>query len=350
MTPQELNYRMPPEWGVHDRTFMEWPVSEEQWPDGYQAACRAYAEVARTIAGFEPVTMIVRPELAGEAASLCGPAVNILPMEHDDAWMRDNGPTFVIDQRGLLAGINWKFNAWGEKYGPWEEDNLVAPRLLSHLKLPCFNAPIVLEGGSIHVDGEGTLITTEQCLLNENRNPRLGRTRIENVLKQYLGIKKIIWLKQGIEGDDTDGHVDNVACFAKPGLVLVQNCPDPADPNYDVMEENMAILQESTDARGRKLEIMEFQQPNPVYMDGTRLPLSYVNFYFVNGGIILPSFGECCYATDEFAAALLRDIFPDRKVATIDGMPIIKGGGNVHCITQQMPARMPEAERRYPYA
>lgn len=340
MVPYEQNYRMPPEWAEHSRTFMEWPTGEEQWPDGYQDACSAYAEVAKTIAGFEPVTMITRPDRAGEAAVLCGPTVDILPMKHDDAWMRDNGPTFVVNERGIVAGVNWKFNAWGEKFGPWEEDNLVAPRLLSHLKLPCFDAPIVLEGGSIHVDGEGTLLTTEQCLLNKNRNPRLGRKEVEDVLKQYLGITKIIWLKQGLEGDDTDGHVDNVACFAKPGLVLVQNCQDPADPNYDIMEENIAILQESTDARGRKLEFMEFQQPNPVYMGSARLPVSYTNFYFVNGGIILPSFGESCSGTDEFAAALLRDVFPERKVVNIDGMAIIKGGGNVHCITQQMPLGM----------
>lgn len=350
MTPQELNYRMPPEWITHARTFMEWPVSEEQWPGGYQEVCRAFAEVARTIAAFEPITMIARPDLAGKAAFLCGPAVDILSMEHDDAWMRDNGPTFVVNRRGEVAGINWKFNAWGEKFSPWEKDNLVTPRLLSHLKLPCLDAPIVLEGGSIHVDGEGTLLTTEQCLLNKNRNPSLGRKDIEDVLKQYLGIKKIIWLKQGLDGDETDGHVDNVACFAKPGLVVVQNCHDPADLNYDIMEENISILQNSTDARGRKLEIIEFQQPPPVYMDGVRLTLSYINFYFVNGGIILPNFGGCCSSTDEFAAAVLRNIFPDRKVVAIDGMPIIKGGGNVHCITQQMPLGMSEEKRGVQYA
>lgn len=340
MTQQEQNYRMPAEWGPHSRTFMEWPASEEQWPGGYQDACRAYAEVARAIAGFEPVTMIVKPGISGQAAFLCGPSVDILPMEHDDAWMRDNGPTFVVGQRGV-AGVNWQFNAWGEKFSPWQEDNLVAPRLLRHFKVPCLDAPVILEGGSIHVDGEGTLLTTEQCLLNKNRNPRLEKKEIEDILKRYLGVKKIIWLKQGLDGDETDGHVDNVACFAKPGLVLVQNCHDPADPNYDIMAENMEILQEATDARGRRLEIMEFLQPAPVYLDGARLPLSYINFYFVNGGIILPSFGENFCTTDEFAAVLLRDIFPDRKVVTIDAMPIIKGGGNVHCITQQMPALVP---------
>jgi agmatine deiminase len=329
---------------------MEWPTSEEQWPDGYQDACMAYAEVAKVVAGFEPVTMIARPGLAGEAAVLCGPAVDILPMEHDDSWIRDNGPTFVVNQSGLVAGINWKFNAWGEKFSPWEGDNLVAPRLLNHLELPRFDAPIVMEGGSIHVDGEGTLLTTELCLLNKNRNPRLGRKEIEDVLKQHLGVKKIIWLKQGLEGDETDGHVDNVACFAKPGLVLVQNCQDPSDPNYDIMEENIAILQDSTDARGRKLTIMEFQQPSPVYVNGARLPLSYINFYFVNGGIVLPSFGGSSSSTDEHAAAVLRNIFADREVVNIDVMPIIKGGGSVHCITQQMPLGILEENRRVQYA
>ena len=338
MIPQEKNFKMPAEWVRHERTFMAWPVSREQWPDGYETACRAYASVAKAISGFEPVTMIARPELAGEAAYLCGPSVDILPMEHDDAWLRDNGPTFVVSGDGHVAGISWRFNAWGGKFSPWEADALVAARLLSHLKLHCFQAPIVLEGGSIHVDGEGTLLTTEECLLNKNRNPHLSRAEIETVLQQYLGIRKIIWLKRGLDNDHTDGHVDNVACFARPGLVLAQACNDREDPNYAITQENIAILEGSRDARGRKLEVVRIQQPPPVYWHGSRLPLSYVNFYFVNGGIILPIFGGICRITDELAVALLKDIFPERKLVTVDAMPIVSGGGSVHCITQQMPA------------
>jgi len=317
---------------------MAWPVSQEQWPDDYETVCRAYASVARAISGFEPVTMIARPELAGHAANLCGPSVDILLMEHDDAWLRDNGPTFVVNGEGQVAGISWHFNGWGGKFSPWETDDLVAARLLSHLKLDCFQAPIVLEGGSIHVDGEGTLLTTEECLLNRNRNPHWSRAEMEKVLQQYLGISKIIWLKRGLYGDHTDGHVDNVACFARPGLVLVQACYDRADPNYEITQENIAILESSRDARGRKLEVVKVQQPPPVYWKGVRLPLSYINFYFVNGGIILPTFGGACRTTDEKAVALLKEIFPERRLVTVDGMPIVKGGGCVHCITQQMPA------------
>lgn len=337
MNPQDLHYFMPPEWLRHTCTFMEWPVNEEQWPDIYEDATGAFAEVARAIARFEPVTMLANPGLATETARVCGPTVKILEMEHDDSWMRDNGPTFVVNPRGEMAGINWIFNAWGEKFCPRDKDNQVAPNLLKHLGVTCFNAPIVLEGGSIHVDGEGTLLTTEECLLNKNRNPHLNKEEIGEILKQYLGVEKIIWLRKGLYGDETDGHIDNVACFTRPGVLLAHKCSDPNDPNYEILKENLSILEHFTDARGRKLEVIKIELPPARYFGGNRLTLSYINFYFVNGGIIVPVFGGDCEETDRNALSVLKKTFPDREVVAVDGMPVIKGGGNVHCITQQMP-------------
>lgn len=342
MIPKELNYKMPPEWAAHNRTFIEWPVVDSLcWPENYDAVCRSFGEIARAIAQFEPVTMLVNPDTAGKAAALCGPGVEILVLEHNDSWMRDNGPTFVTNDKGEVAGINWKFNAWGEKYPSWELDDRVASELLKHLGIPCFDAPFVLEGGSIHVDGEGTLLTTEECLLNKKRNPHLSKEEIEELLKKYLNIEKIIWLKNGLDGDETDGHIDNVACFAWPGAVIMQVCEDPTDPNYQITKENLAILEAARDAQGRKLEIIKIQQPAATYYKEARLTLSYLNFYFVNQGIILPVFGGPHEEADRQAEAVLQEAYPDRKIVKVDGAAIVKEGGNVHCITQQMLAGTP---------
>jgi agmatine deiminase len=329
---------MPAEWEKHQRTFLEWPVRESLiWKENYSEVCEGYAETARAIAGFEPVTVIVNPGSEQEAESLCGDFARLVMIPHNDAWIRDNGPTFVWDNEKRLSGISWNFNAWGEKYTPYNLDDAVARRLLAHFHVPCLQAGIVLEGGSIHVDGQGTLLTTEQCLLNPNRNPQLSREQIEEVLKQHLNISKIIWLKRGLFGDETDGHVDNVACFAKPGVVLLQSCHDPEDPNFGITRENLDSLHGASDAMGRSLEVVEIPQPPARLYNGVRLTLSYLNFYFVNGGIVLPVFGGDAAATDRRAKEILRKIFPDRTVAAVDGMKLIKEGGNVHCITQQMP-------------
>lgn len=340
MLPIQKDFKMPAEWSKHQRTFMEWPIKEAGWPDPFKEVLDAFADVAKKIAQFEPVTMIVRPDLASQAAQMCGPQVEILKMEHDDSWMRDNGPTFLVNDRGELAGINWLFNAWGGKY-PYEMDNLIASKVLEHFGVPCYNAPFIMEGGSIHVDGEGTLLTTEECLLNKNRNPHLTRDDIERHLKDYLNVQKVIWLKRGLYGDDTDGHVDNVACFARPGVIILQATSDPGNPNYERSRENLDTLKNATDAQGRKLEIIQIEQPSEDHYHEIPLTLSYLNFYFVNGGIILPVFGGKHQSTDKSAQEVLAKVFPDRKIVTVDGMPIIRGGGNVHCITQQMPEGIP---------
>ncbi|RCX19956.1 agmatine deiminase [Anaerobacterium chartisolvens] len=340
MFPSELGFAMPPEWSEHMGTLMEWPIKEALWPEPFEEVLEAFANTAKSIAQFEPVIMIARPELAEQAQRLCGGGIKILEMLHDDSWMRDNGPTFVINSRGELSGINWRFNAWGGKY-PFNYDDMVAFKVLNCLEIPCFDAPLIMEGGSIHVDGEGTVLTTEQCLLNANRNPHMNKDQIEDMLKKYLGAKKIIWLKNGLYGDDTDGHIDNVACFAGPGKVIVQISSDKNNPNYERSAENLEILKGCTDAQGRFLEIIEIEQPGEELYDGAYLTLSYINFYFVNGGIILPVFGGKHSETDSNAKNVLQRAFPDRRIVAVDGMPIARGGGNVHCITQQMPRGVP---------
>lgn len=293
MYPKDMNYTMPAEWEQHERTFISWPVQASMvFPDNYRSVSEGYAEIIKAIAEFEPVTVIVNPEEleAVEALGL-GANVTLLPVRHNDAWLRDNGPTFVAAEDGKLAGVNWKFNAWGGKYMPWDLDDEVAPQILESLQVERFDAPLVMEGGSIHTDGEGTLITTEECLLNTNRNPELSRPEIEEYVRQFTGTESIIWLKRGLSGDETDGHVDNIACFAAPGKVIIQVCDDPQDENYEITRENLRILEQAVDAKGRKLEIIPIQQPPRVDYEDSRLTLSYLNFYFVNGGIILPVFG-----------------------------------------------------------
>lgn len=340
MDPKDLGYFMPPEWAEHERTLIAWPVQASMcFPEMYDRVCAAYAEMARAIAEFEPVTVLVNPEEFEVINKWFSDdeSIECLAIEHNDSWIRDNGPTFVVDGKGGIAGINWKFNAWGGKYAPWDLDDQVAPKVLAHYGIRRFDAPLVMEGGSFHVDGEGTLLTTEECLLNANRNPELSRGQIEEELKKHLNVEKIIWLKRGLAGDETDGHVDNIACFAAPGKVLLQVCHDPDDENYAITQENVKILQEATDAQGRAIELIPMLQPPHRAYLGQRLTLSYINFYFVNGGIILPIFGEEAEETDRLAVEQLQKLFPDRIIRTVDGMGIIREGGNVHCATQQMP-------------
>ncbi|WP_315069452.1 agmatine deiminase family protein [uncultured Clostridium sp.] len=341
MYPKDLNYKMPAEWTTHERTFISWPVKESMChPENHESVCLGYAEFIKAISEFEPVTVIVNPEDLTYVQNHFKASNNVefLSIEHNDAWLRDNGPTFIMNDTQSLAGVNWNFNAWGGKYAPWDLDDKVAGKILEHFNVEKFDAPFILEGGSIHVDGEGTLLTTEECLLNPNRNPDLTKEQIENYLKEYLNIEKVIWLKNGLDGDETDGHVDNIACFAAPGKILMQTCNDPEDNNYKITLENLEILKNSTDAKDRKLEIIQINQPPRTEYKGERLTLSYLNFYFVNDGIILPVFGVNAKEADKAAAKVLSETFPDRKIRTVDGIAVIKEGGNVHCTTQQMPA------------
>ncbi|TGE33515.1 agmatine deiminase family protein [Desulfosporosinus sp. Sb-LF] len=341
MYPINLNFKMPAEWAKHMRTFISWPVQASMcYPEDFEAVCRGYAEIIQAIAEFEPVTVVVNPgDLENLAQIFQNERIECLSIEHNDAWLRDNGPTFLVHDSGELAGVNWRFNAWGGKYAPWDLDDQVAPQILDSVGLKRFDAPLVMEGGSLHVDGEDTLLTTEECLLNPNRNPELTKEQIEVELKNFLNVRKVIWLKKGLDGDETDGHVDNVACFAAPGKILLQVCDDPEDENYAITQENLKILREETDALGRNFEIIPIQQPPKLCHTetNTRYTLSYLNFYFVNGGIILPVFGGKAKETDRLAAQVLCEVFPKRRIRTVNGMGIIREGGNVHCTTQQMP-------------
>jgi len=332
---------MPPEWEPHERTLVAWPVQESMCnPENYESICAGYASFVKTIAEFEPVTVIVNAQDIEKAKRNCySPNIEWLTLEHNDSWIRDSGPTFVYNANGALTGIDWRFNAWGEKYSPWNLDDELANKVLRHFDINRVRASLVMEGGSFSTDGEGTLLTTKECLLNQNRNPDMSADEIESELRKHLGIQKIIWLQHGLDGDETDGHIDNLACFASPGKILIQTSTDPNDVNTQRSKENIALLRHSTDAQGRSLQIVEI--PQPVRADGKegRLTLSYLNFYFVNGGIILPVFGGASADIDEEAVRIISDVFPDRKIRRADGMAIVTEGGNIHCATQQMPVR-----------
>ena len=333
-TPAADGYRMPAEWEPHARCWMAWPCRASLWGDGLDAARGSYAAVARAIANFEPVTVVARPEHAADAASRCGGDVEILAMPIDDSWMRDVGPTFVADGNGVVAGVNWRFNAWGEKYTDYANDRRLAARLLAHLGLRCFDAPFVLEGGAVHCDGEGTAITTESVLLNRNRGGVNDRATAAKNLREWLGARHVIWLPRGLAGDETDGHVDNLLCFAAPGRVLAVVASERSDPNHETLRENFAILRAAHDSCGRRLEVIPVEQSTLLDPGGKPLAASYLNLYFANGGVVMPVFGQ---AQDDAAVQSVAAAFPDRRVVPVDGRPIVRGGGGIHCITQQQP-------------
>jgi agmatine deiminase len=311
---------------------MAWPHETETFSD-LPAAREAFATVAQAIARFEPVTMVALPEEVDRARHVCGDAVRVEALAIDDAWTRDTGPTWLVDGRGGLGGVDWPFNGYG-KYEPYDLDAAMAGWMLERSGAQRFEAPIILEGGAIHTDGEGTLLTTASVVLNPNRNPGLTIAEAEEVFRAFLGVEQVIWLDDAMEFDTTDGHVDNLACFARPGVVSVLAERDPSDSHYEVLHENRRRLELSKDTSGRALEIVEFQQPARQESLGARIPLSYVNHYIANGGIILPVFGD---PADAAAIETASDLHPDREVVAVPGLEIVKAGGCVHCITQQEP-------------
>jgi len=327
---------MPAEWEPHKRCWMQWPTREEIWKPNLPETYMAYARVARAIADFEPVSMVCRPADEAQARLACGPGIEIVPIEIDDSWARDSGPIFVSDGRGQVAGVHWRFNAWGNTYQGFENDRKVGGEILRRLNMRLYEGPMVLEGGSICVDGQGTLLTTQECLLNENRNPELSRQQIEERLALSLGVRRIIWLDQGLEDDETDGHVDMIASFAMPGRVLLHMPEDKSDPNYFRMRENRRRLEDARDGRGRKLEIIEMPQPHHQMRreDGKRLCTSYVNAYIANNAVIMPAFDD---PNDDKAARIMAEAFPGREVVPVPALEIARGGGCIHCITQQQP-------------
>ncbi|AIB11708.1 agmatine deiminase [Azospirillum argentinense] len=335
-TPAAEGFTMPGEWERHTRCWMAWPCRPETWPEGaFDAAAAAYTDVARAISRFEPVTMVCDPADVADASLACGPGVEILPLPISDSWIRDTGPSFVTDGKGQLAGVHWRFNAWGGNYPDSAKDQEVGRLMLDHLGLRRFEAPLVMEGGSFHVDGEGTLLTTEQCLLNPNRNPNLGKAEIEELLKEHLGISSVIWLGEGYQDDETDGHIDEIALFVKPGVVMAITTDDPGDANFKAFQDNLDRLKRARDAQGRELEVIPVRQPARRDENGVRLTLSYTNLYIANGGIVMPAFED---SADDEAFRIVRRAFPDREVVQVPALDIVRGGGGIHCITQQQPA------------
>jgi agmatine deiminase len=347
---------MPAEFEPHSGCWMVWPERPDNWRWGAKPAQQAYVAVAEAIAASEPVTVAVSDAQFEHCRSLLSPEVRVVEISSDDAWIRDMGPTFVVDGLGRCRGIDWRFNAWGGLdgglYFPWDRDDRVARKVLEVEGVDRYRAPIVLEGGSIHVDGEGTVLSTEQCLLNHNRNPEFSREQIEQLLCDYLGAEKVIWLGKGVVNDETAGHIDNLACFARPGVVLLTWTDDATDPQHLVSLDARRRLEAATDARGRPFEVVLLPSPGPLTITveeaegvddressqrrcaGDRLAGSYVNFYLGNSRVVMPLLDE---RLDGVATEILCGCFPGREVVGIDAREILLGGGNVHCITQQVP-------------
>jgi agmatine deiminase len=333
-----LGMAMPAEWAPHELTLMAWPVRLELWRENLPAAKDEYAAVARAIAAFEPVLMVAPRGGAKEVRDACGSGVGVLELPIDDSWMRDSGPIFVAAPDGRRAGVDFRFNGWGEKFVPYDRDDAMNRALLGHLRIDRLTADLVLEGGSISVDGEGTLIATEQCLLHPSRNPHLTRADIEERLREHLGVEKIVWIAHGLlEDHDTDGHVDNVAQFVAPAVVLAQTVEDRADPNHDRLVENVARLRGATDARGRKLEVIEVGQLPRATVRGAAGVVPYVNLYTANGVVVVPTCGDDP-DRDAEVLAKLASVFGGREVVGVPARVLADGGGGVHCITQQVPA------------
>jgi agmatine deiminase len=356
-TPGADGFRMPGEFEPHAGCWMLWPERPDNWREAARPAQLAFAQVAAAIAQFEPVSVGVSGAQYSAARALLPESLRVVEMAHDDAWMRDVGPTCVVNGRGVVRGVDWRFNAWGGLEGglyfPWDQDDLVARKVLEIERLERYRAPFVNEGGAVHVDGEGTALVTEECLLNPNRNPQLKRPDVERLLREYLGVSQIIWLGRGVFNDETSGHIDNLACFVRPGEVCLTWTDRRRDPQQAISLDAFERLQAARDARGRRLKVTRLPMPGPLTLTvreaagviaregnrprlaGERLAASYVNFYIANGGIVMPLLDA---RTDRAAARQLKRLFPDRRVVGVPAREILLGGGNIHCITQQLPA------------
>jgi len=355
--PSNDGFHMPAEYEQHEGCIIIWPERSDSWQYGAYAARKAFVQVAVAIAESEKVTVCASASQYNNARENLPANVRVVEMSSNDAWARDYAPTFVKNNKGEIRGIDWYFNAWGGLidglYFPWDKDNAMAKKLCDLYDYDIYNAQdFVLEGGSIHVDGEGTALVTESCLLSAGRNPAISKQDITEKLKLYLGVSKVIWLKSGIYNDETNEHIDNICAFTKPGHVVLAWTDDEEDFQYPMSKSCLTILENEVDAKGRKINVHKLPLPKPVYiteaecggldnMDfqptrvgNERLAASYVNFYISNGAIIMPGFGD---DNDEVAKRTLEKLFPTRKVIQIYARDILIGGGNIHCITQQIP-------------
>lgn len=359
-TPKQDGWFFPAEFEQHARTYMIWPTRRDTWREAAGPAQQTFAAVAAAIARFEPVTMLVAPEVLAQARQQLPAAVQVVELATNDAWCRDTGPAFLVNQNGQLRSVNWGFNAWGGTvdglYTPWNLDDQVASAVAQLEQAPCYQLKdFILEGGSFHVDGDGTAMVTASCLLSAGRNPTLSKTEIEARLKDYLNVTKVLWLPAGIYQDETNGHVDNICNFVRPGEVVLAWPTDEQTPQYQLSQADWTYLHQVTDARGRHLKIHKVLEPTNLRLTapeaagieantsakprlaGDYLGASYINFYFCNGGLILPSFQM---PEDQLALAQFKQLFPQRQIIQLPTREILLGGGNIHCITQQVPAHI----------
>lgn len=356
-TPKVDGFHFPAEFSHHKSCWIMYPERTDIYPHKARKVQQTYIELAEKISRFESVNLCVSKNKYDAVKALFPSNIKIIQIESDGNWLRDTGPTFLLNNKGQIRGVDWEFNAWGGLNGgcyfPWNKDNEVAREILNFEKIDYYKSNLVLEGGAILSDGEGTLLTTEETLLNPNRNPTLSKNDIEIVLKEYLSIDKIIWLKRGIYLDEAGGHIDGICCFIKPGVVALTWTEDKNDPQYEISVEALEKLESETDAKGRKLKVHKVHQPTPQYITkqesetidivsgtvsrnaGDRLPASYINFYFANNAIILPTFND--YKFDQLAIEQFKMMCPERQIVTIESRDILLGGGNIHCMTQQQP-------------
>ena len=324
---------MPAEWAPHERTLMAWPARLGLWGSQLAQAKADYAATATAVASFEPLTMVCADESAAAEARAALPGeVDVIVEPIDDSWLRDSGPIFVTGSDGRRAGVHFGFNAWGEKFEPYDRDAAIGGRLVELVGDPTYRSPLILEGGSICADGEGTLMTTEQCLLHPTRNPGLSREQIEQRLIDDLGVERVVWLGQGlVEDRDTDGHVDLIAAFTKPGEVLLQTVAQ-GNPNFDNCRENVARLQDAG------IDVVEMPHLPYTEVEGETVACGYMNFYLCNDAVIVP---VCGADTDPDALSRIAESYPGREAVPVPGAVIAWGGGGPHCITQQVPAKAP---------
>ena len=344
-TPVELGYRMPAEWHRHNATWLSWPKDPETWPDRVPQVEEIFLKMMAALAPHEIVNLLVddeetEPSVRARCTFPSAENIHYHRIPTVDSWIRDYGPNFLLNDKGGLAYNDWIFNAWGNKYEELKQDDSIPARLESLLKGPRFEPGIVMEGGSIEVNGAGCVLTTEQCLLNPNRNPHLSKNEIEQYLKNYLGVEMVLWLGEGIVGDDTDGHIDDIARFVFPNVIVCAIEEDPADANYKLLQDNLKRLKLMTDAKDRPFEILTLPMSGVVGGTSTdsrnldRLPASYANFYIANNVVLAPIFG---HPNDTRALNTLEELFPSRRIVGINCEPLVWGMGTIHCVTQQEP-------------
>lgn len=345
-TPAENGFSIPPEWYPHQATWMSWPRPEGiSFPGKYHEAIEDIAGLIRVLVTGEEVHLnvanenyerIVREFLKARKVRMARVFFHFI--RTNEAWARDHGPAFVLRTRrgeADAAIVDWGFNAWGGKYPPWDADDAVPSRIAEELKLPVFYPGIVMEGGAVDFNGAGTILTTTSCLLNKNRNPGLSKSRIEKDLRDYYGQKHVVWLGEGIDGDDTDGHIDDLARFVDERTIAIGIEKNKRDPNYAILQKARRALDKARDQDGRPFDILELPMPHPIAYDGQRVPATYMNFYFANRGLLVPTFGQP--DRDRKAMALLQKQLVDREVIGVDCRKLIWGLGAIHCFTQQQP-------------